>query len=866
MDSLRLAYAKEKWEKRLSMLGKRKDALAASLDKLEGEERAYAIYLLATLPISDLTNYGLEDLLPFIRHSLMLREKMPWTKALSEDYFIDFVLYPRINTENIEDCRGFFYEELLGYLKEGDWASDQELALAVNYWCQEQVTYQMADDRTASAMTTYCSGSGRCGEESTFAVNALRSVGIPSRQVYAPWWSHCDDNHAWVEIFVGGEWHFMGACEPQPILDYGWFTNAASRAMIVHGRTFTGACDQEDLIRLYGPERAYYCHVEEGVTYEHVTHHYAKVRPVKVRCVSEEGERLPHAKVFFEVLNMAIMAPVAVITCDRSGEAQTELGLGSIRLHAVLEVSGEVWFAEKDLIIQDLAEAEVVLTLHKISPDTFSDESYRAFDTVAAKDYPMHPHTLTYEMRKERERVTDLGTKTRLSRLESYYDPQRAGVFSEAMQEVLKLSYGNFSEIIEFLEESALGDLPYREKLLLSLRKKDLRDITKKVLTDHLIFAMPYHTDYADEIFVPYVLCPRISDEMITAYRLPIDSAFSDSEKKAFVKHPESLWAFLSKQSSIPEADYHELFYHAEGSLESGMTSEKSRAVAFVAILRTLGLAARLNPVTKAPEYLKTDTFATPYETQEEASLGELVLSAQKSEDWIYHQTFGLSHLKNGVFESLHLPAMTDRSMIVFLKEGVYRLLTVNRLPNGHIAALEKYFRIRKGEQKEIELSLRDVDLLDTLSSNPISPFELQKTPGVRESAASLLSQKTNLLLWLEEGKEPTEHILNEMMARKEAFQSLKAGLFFILRDEAAKEQTTLKMALEAFPNATVLYDDFRDNVSILARRMYVDQSKLPLILVLHDGLTGIFADSGYRVGMGEILLRIVEALTGDRS
>ena len=33
-------------------------------------------------------------------------------------------------------------------------------------------------------------------EESAFLVSALRSVGIPARQVYVPRWSHCGDNHA----------------------------------------------------------------------------------------------------------------------------------------------------------------------------------------------------------------------------------------------------------------------------------------------------------------------------------------------------------------------------------------------------------------------------------------------------------------------------------------------------------------------------------------------------------------------------------------------------------------------------------------------------------------------------------------------
>ena len=83
------------------------------------------------------------------------------------------------------------------------------------------------------------SARGRCGEESTLAVSAMRSVGIPARQCYVPRWAHCDDNHAWVEVWADGDWHYLGACEPEPVLDKGWFTAAASKAMLVHAKAFS---------------------------------------------------------------------------------------------------------------------------------------------------------------------------------------------------------------------------------------------------------------------------------------------------------------------------------------------------------------------------------------------------------------------------------------------------------------------------------------------------------------------------------------------------------------------------------------------------------------------------------------------------
>ena len=76
---------------------------------------------------------------------------------------------------------------------------------------------------------------GRCGEESTFTVAALRSVGIPTRQVYTPRWAHTDDNHAWVEAWVdvnGTSWVLAN----EPVLNLGWFNAPASGYADAHQR------------------------------------------------------------------------------------------------------------------------------------------------------------------------------------------------------------------------------------------------------------------------------------------------------------------------------------------------------------------------------------------------------------------------------------------------------------------------------------------------------------------------------------------------------------------------------------------------------------------------------------------------------
>ena len=157
---------------------------------------------------------------------------------LPVDVFLENVAAYRINSERVEDCRLMFYKMVMPELSG---LTLEEAVLKVNLWCCANAAYHQADERTANAVTVYKSGYGRCGEESTFAVTVLRSVGIAARQVYAPLWSHCDDNHAWAEVWCDGHWQYFGACEPEPVLNRGWFDLAASKAMLIHARTFGAA-------------------------------------------------------------------------------------------------------------------------------------------------------------------------------------------------------------------------------------------------------------------------------------------------------------------------------------------------------------------------------------------------------------------------------------------------------------------------------------------------------------------------------------------------------------------------------------------------------------------------------------------------
>ena len=171
-------------------------------------------FLYAYMPLSDLADYQPEFFLKNTKFSLKSRTEMPWGKTIPEEEFLHFVLPLRVNNENLDNFREVMYDEIAQRIKG---LSMKDAVLEINHWCHEKVNYRGTDSRTSAPLSTVKKTFGRCGEESTFTVTAMRTAGIPARQVYTPRWAHTDDNHAWVEVWIDGKWHFLGACEPMSI-------------------------------------------------------------------------------------------------------------------------------------------------------------------------------------------------------------------------------------------------------------------------------------------------------------------------------------------------------------------------------------------------------------------------------------------------------------------------------------------------------------------------------------------------------------------------------------------------------------------------------------------------------------------------
>lgn len=283
---------------------------------LPAYEREALEFLYAYMPLADIADYSGEFHLMNIRASRKAAEEMPWGKTIPEDIFRHFVLPVRVNNEQLDSARVVFYEELKNRVKS---LSLYDAILEVNHWCHEKAVYTPSDSRTSSPLATVRTAYGRCGEESTLLVAALRSVGIPARQVYTPRWAHTDDNHAWVEAWADGRWYFLGACEPEPVLNLGWFNAPASRGMLMHTKVFGRYEGAEEVMS-----------VTPNYTEINVVENYAPTAKATVTVEDEQGNPVTDASVEFKLYNYAEFYTVARKQTDEKGKVFLTAGKGDM--------------------------------------------------------------------------------------------------------------------------------------------------------------------------------------------------------------------------------------------------------------------------------------------------------------------------------------------------------------------------------------------------------------------------------------------------------------------------------------------------------------------------------------------------------
>jgi len=226
----------EKVAETLQNAGENRGELIRFLTQVDPAYKKGASFLVAFMPYVDGLQIKAEVLLDNVNYAYKAKEEFPWAKELPENIFLNYLLTYRDSQEPVENWRPFFYNELYPVVK--DLKTGSEVAYAVNRWIADRVKYKYTQREDQGPFETLKGGYGRCEELVIIYNDALRSVGIPARKVWTPYWTAQNDNHAWTEVWVDGKWWYTGAAEPAQDLNKAWFDKAVKKAALVFSKPY----------------------------------------------------------------------------------------------------------------------------------------------------------------------------------------------------------------------------------------------------------------------------------------------------------------------------------------------------------------------------------------------------------------------------------------------------------------------------------------------------------------------------------------------------------------------------------------------------------------------------------------------------
>lgn len=834
------------------------DLFSVFSQDLSTKQREALEFLYAYMPIGDITDYSGDYYKRNVDAAFMARETMPWGKNVPEREFNHFVLPVRVNNENLDDARFVFYEELKDRVKD---MSMYDAVLEVNHWCHEKANYKGSDIRTSSPLATVKTSWGRCGEESTFLVAALRSVCIPARQVYTPRWAHCDDNHAWVEAYVDGNWYFLGACEPEPVLNLGWFNAPSSRCLLLHTRVFG---------RYFGPEEV----IEHTANHTeiNVVDNYADTGKLTVKVLSHDGKPLQNVPVNFKIYNYAEFNTVATKLTDNNGLSWLTAGKGDMMVYAASD-------GKFDFEVVSIGDADTVtLVLDKQEGSEFLCE----FDIVPPVEKARIPE-VSQAMRDENDRRFRYEDSIRNAYIATF-EEGRKNVYDPDLDDdeslingIMEKSWGNYQTIKDFLDYATKKDMRGKAVSILSnISDKDLRDVTMDVLVDNLDNTVVVDTP----LYEAYILNPRVSDEMIRPYKKILADEFA-SVAVSFKDNPQNLVAWVRDNIKIRnDLNVRNIPIYPTGVMRALTADSHSRDIFFVAVARSLGIPARIDKVTGKVQYYDNDNWidvdfdnvATVTNT-EKGTLVASYITNGLVDDPRYYTHFTIKKFNGNTFDLLSYDAK-DPGMDVgalysdilknglVLDPGYYVLTTGTRLFDGSVLCKMSSFTITSGKKTLIDLEMRkpseNLKVLGKFDAD--SKVKLLDKESI-VTLADLCGKGYYVIGLLDGGSEPTTHAMQDIGVLKEDFEEWGGIMVFVFSDKKYYDSFILKDFKDLPVNVVYAFDEnnlFEKAVS----NMKLNDKDLPVFMIANADDEVIFVSQGYTIGLGEQLVKTI-GMTG---
>ena len=531
-------------------------------------------FLLSSMPNADLVNLKADDFISYLEALDKNLKRVPWRDRINDNLFYYYILPHRVSQEPLENFTSLYADTLFSLIK--NTKNMREAALRINSWAFTQMEYKPTSRWDQGAVTTINRGFGRCEEMAILTIKALRTVCIPARMVYTPWWPFTNSNHAWVEVWADGRWYALGGAELAD-LDNAWFSVPSKRAAIiksiVYGRMKDGA---EPIYKR-----------DKDFTVINSTPNYTEITELFVG-VRKNNQPVESTSVSINVYNYSSLRPVGLKKTDKDGFVKFIVGKTDLFVYGFKD---SLWGYKVWRSSEKLQDTVIVNISKREFPDTSFWLYTRRIKKMKSKNSTYKPNRDSLKLLQHQHFCTINIVDSTLIETLTEKDKKLVRIFYNAKAKgksfikfYRKLSNNEKEIFIDYFNSLPPKDIVSSDTTGL-LKELKAVDISRKLIKEGI----------PDSVVKENLLSDRILFEHFAYWRYFIQQRYLSLKKRNIRETVDTV--FLEVKNNIGENKEKGYFgpeKNPEDVCRTKTGTKVERYILIVGILRSIGIPAKI--------------------------------------------------------------------------------------------------------------------------------------------------------------------------------------------------------------------------------------------------------------------------------
>jgi len=586
---------------------------------------------------------------------------------------------------------------------------------------------------------------------------------------------------------------------------------------------------------------------------------YTNTKKIKIIVTDEKGKTLSDATVKFKLYNYAEYYPLASVNTDKNGIATLTTGYGDLLVWA--SKNGKYGYRKFDVREND----ELVITV-----ENEQGKVYTEWLEIHPPEAGTHKKTATQEQNNINNKRLQYEDSLRNAYRATFMSEEEAKTIQTETLTTEQLGYfihkseGNYAEIKKFIEQNNTNkEGLFVYEFLKALSDKDLRDAPADILQTHITI---YHPDkYPFDVYLKGIIPARIANEGLRFWR----NELHDNLKTELGEHAtyRQLIHWIHANIALRLNDnYYRAPISPKGVYDLKLTDKHSLNIFFVAACRAMNIPAYLDGATNLLfvwengkwEMVNLEKEENIAETKNTLSAeGKLVLhlppGAKKPEYWVHYT---IAKFVDGDFVTFDYeddPRVANFPATLKMEPGYYMLSTGNRYHDGETLSQLEFFNIEHDKTINKTITWREL----TPRNKNYGNIDINShVAGLNQTLIELIPDKELLLCFIDPTREPTIHLLNDIVSLKKAFEKWNGNILFFIPSE--KNTAGFDPKRWNLPKNTIISideDTLFLNYILTATNQYF-REEYPLVFIVDKKGELVFKSEGYRIGTGELLLK----------